>query len=279
MGDSARSSGTDSDVGAVTQSGDQKASPNDRASSFLERASERFLTAAIKAGRAAWVQNTFITDDTEAIAADASRDLSVAVMDLAAEAAQFKELALPDEIARQVELIKRAVELPVPSAHDAQVELTQTVAALQGMYGKGTYDGKNLGELERTMAESRDPDELLDVWRGWRAVSPPMRQPYARFVSLANEGARDLGFADLGAMWRSGYDMPADEFMLDMDRLWLQVKPLMECRQRHGAPSRSGRSRRPTTSRRCWPSSSMYMGTPSSLRVRCTEARQCPLGR
>ena len=149
MGDSARSSGTDSDVGAVTQSGDQKASPNDRASSFLERASERFLTAAIKAGRAAWVQNTFITDDTEAIAADASRDLSVAVMDLAAEAAQFKELALPDEIARQVELIKRAVELPVPSAHDAQVELTQTVAALQGMYGKGTYDGKNLGELEQ----------------------------------------------------------------------------------------------------------------------------------
>ena len=39
-----------------------------------------------------------------------------------------------------------------------------------------------------------------------------MRPDYARFAELANEGARELGFKDLGAMWRSGYDMPADEF-------------------------------------------------------------------
>ncbi len=35
-----------------------------------------------------------------------------------------------------------------------------------------------------------------------------------------------MGFADVGAMWRSNYDMPPDDFAKEMDRLWLQVRPL-----------------------------------------------------
>ena len=35
---------------------------------------------------------------------------------------------------------------------------------------------------------------------------------YTRLVEIANQGARELGFADTGALWRSGYDMPPDEF-------------------------------------------------------------------
>src|SRR3546814_19751308 len=45
-------------------------------------------------------------------------------------------------------------------------------------------------------------------------------------VGIANAGAGELGFADTGAMWRAGYDMPADEFAVLTDRLWDQVKPL-----------------------------------------------------
>ncbi len=203
------------------------------AASFVKRANEQLFRLSIKAGRAAWVQNTFITDDTEALAADASRELSAAMMALAAEATRFNGAALPDDLARQIELIKLSLGLPVPSAYDAQVELTRTSAALRSMYGKGTYNGKSLVELSRTMAESRDPDELLDAWSGWRTISPPMREPFARFVSLANEGARDLGYADLGALWRSGYDMPADRFEEDLERLWLQVKPLYDALHAH----------------------------------------------
>ena len=40
-----------------------------------------------------------------------------------------------------------------------------------------------------TMASSRDADELLELWQGWREVSPPMRPLYARLVELANQGA------------------------------------------------------------------------------------------
>src|SRR5690606_31009035 len=71
-------------------------------------------------------------------------------------------------------------------------------------------------------------DELLDVWTGWRTVSPPMRDDFTRMVTLMNEGARDLGFADVGAMWRSNYDMDPDAFAAELDRLWGQVQPLYE---------------------------------------------------
>ena len=53
-----------------------------------------------------------------------------------------------------------------------------------------------------------------------------MRQEFARYVELGNKGARELGFADMGAMWRSKYDMPPDAFAKELDRLWEQVRPL-----------------------------------------------------
>ena len=45
-------------------------------------------------------------------------------------------------------------------------------------------------------------------------------------MDLANEGARELGFKDNGAMWRAKYDMDPDAFARELDRLWEQVKPL-----------------------------------------------------
>ena len=84
-------------------------------------------------------------------------------------------------------------------------------AGMERKKGKGEYctngdedDCMALGDLSRIMAESRDAKQLRDIWRGWRTVSPPMRDKFERFVELANKGAREMGFADVGAMWRSG---------------------------------------------------------------------------
>jgi peptidyl-dipeptidase A len=198
------------------------------ASSFLARVNARLLDLSIKANRAAWVQATFITDDTEELAADGQRELIAATMAFAAEATRFDGSVMPEDVARQLELIKHSVSLPAPRALEAQVELTRTVAALEGVYGKGRYNGKDIGELSRVMAESRETDELLDAWRGWRTIAPPMRERFARYVSLANEGARDLGYPDVGALWRSGYGMAPDQLAAEVDRLWLQVKPLYD---------------------------------------------------
>src|SRR5262249_166359 len=105
-------------------------------------------------------------------------------------------------------------------------------ASMEGVYGKGKYkpagasEALGLEELAKTMAKSRDPKELADVWKGWHAIAPPIKKVFVRYVALANKGARELGFADTGAMWGSKYDMPPDAFAKEVDRLWEQVKPL-----------------------------------------------------
>ena len=188
----------------------------------------------IDAGRAAWVQSNFITDDTTAIAASAQTVVIGATMELATEAARFDGVALPAETRRKLLLLKTSMGLAAPADPALQAELAGITTSMESTYGKGVYcpgDGEDcldLPQMERMFAESRDTDELLDLWTGWRTISPPMRSPYVRFTELVNAGARDLGFTDLGELWRAGYDMPPDEFTVELERLWNQVRPLYE---------------------------------------------------
>jgi len=203
------------------------------ARSFVEAAEKRLLDLTIKASRTSWVQANFITDDTEIIAANADRELNAATTELSAAAVRFSKLKLPEDVARKLMLLKLSLDLPAPRNAAEQAELSAISASLQSDYGKGRWcpEGQQgkclaLGQMERILAESRDPNELLRVWRGWRTISPPMRKRYERLVELGNKGARELGFADLGALWRSKYDMPPDAFSAELERLWQQVRPL-----------------------------------------------------
>jgi len=207
---------------------------------FVEDAEQRLLELGTRAGRAAWVQANFITDDTERIAADLNKDLISASMALAKAATRFDGMPLPPAISRKLMLIKLGpLPLAAPSDPRLQTELTQIASALEAAYGKGKYcpggstDCMDINAVTKVMAESRKHDELLDVWRGWHSISPPMRPKYTRFVELANEGARELHFTDLGAMWRSAYDMPPDAFASELDRLWGQVRPLYDALHAH----------------------------------------------
>jgi peptidyl-dipeptidase A len=201
------------------------------AKAFIEAAENHLQGLAIKSDRADWVQQNFITEDTEQIAAEAKKNLIAAVTDDAIKAKRFDALKLPDDVRRKFELLRLAVELPAPSDPAEQTELTDIAAAMESTYGRGKYcpagaDCLDINAITRIMAQSRDPQRLLDVWRGWHAISPPMRAKYERFAALANKGARAMGFTDLGAMWRSSYDMPPDAFAAEVERLWKQVAPL-----------------------------------------------------
>ena len=201
---------------------------------FVDDAEVRLLEVWIDAARADWVQANFITDETTAIAASAQTVVIGATMELATEAARFDGVALPEETRRKLLLLKTSMGLAAPTDPALQAELAGITTSMQSTYGKGVYcpgDGEDcldLPQMERMFAESRDTDELLDLWTGWRTISPPVRSPYVRFVELANAGARDLGFTDLGELWRAGYDMPPDEFTVELERLWSQVRPLYE---------------------------------------------------
>ncbi|MEO8126757.1 MAG: M2 family metallopeptidase [Bryobacteraceae bacterium] len=203
------------------------------AKKFLDEADARLLALTNEAGRAAWVQSNFITDDTEALSALANeRQIAVAV-ELAKAATRFDKVTLPPEMARKMKLLKLSLTLAAPSNDKERSEVTRIASSLEGTYGKGKYCAGgdkskclDLQDITKIMANSRDEKELKDVWKGWRTVSPPMKTDYTRLVQLANKGARELGFADTGAMWRSKYDMPPDDFAKELDRLWEQVKPL-----------------------------------------------------
>jgi peptidyl-dipeptidase A len=214
----------------------QSAPSADEAREFVEEASSRLLQLSTEASRAEWVKSTYITDDTEILAAHADQAMLDANVRYAKQAASFDEPGLPPEVARELKILKLALTTATPSDPKEGEDLTRTITSMEGAYGKGKYcppgapSGQakclDIEDITRIMAESRDPAQLLDVWRGWHAVSPPYRQDFARYVALANKGARQLGFADNGAMWRSGYDMPPDDFAREVDRLWEQVRPL-----------------------------------------------------
>ena len=200
---------------------------------FLEAAESRMRELVIDLGRAQWVQATYITEDTELLAAKAFEQVIGAAMALAKEATRFDGLELEPVDRRKLGLLKLALDLPAPSDEESQAELAQIAASMESRYGRGRYcpeDGecRDLGELSRTMAASQDPQELLEAWVGWRTISPPMREQYQRFAELGNLGAAELGFSDLGAMWRAKYDMEPDAFTAELDRLWDQVRPLYE---------------------------------------------------
>ncbi len=207
----------------------------EEARQFLERAESELLQLSNEASQAAWVQSTYITLDTEALAAKANERLISASVRLAKEAAKYEKASLPEDLQRKLKLLKLAITLPAPSDPAEAAEMTKLAASLESVYGKGKYcpggDGKkclNIDEITRIMATSRDPKQLLEVWQGWHSIAPPMKKDFARVVEITNKGARELGFADTGALWRSGYDMPPEEFSRELDRLWEQVKPLYE---------------------------------------------------
>jgi len=185
----------------------------------------------LKAARAEWVANTYITFDTEELTAEADEANAVATRDLAMQARPYEQLRLPADVRRKLLLLKLSLAAPPPPDPRQTTELSRITTGLQADYGRGTYCKTpdhclQITDIERILATSRDPAELLDAWQGWHRISVGMRDRYARFVTLANAGARGFGFSDVGVLWRSGYDMPADSFAVEIDRLWTQLKPL-----------------------------------------------------
>jgi len=203
------------------------------AEKFIAHTETLLNELSVKLARAQWVQATYITDDTEALAADSNDRLIAAQTKLAEQVKRFDGLKLPPVLARKFLLLKLQL-FSLPDAKQRE-EFTKLASSLEGDYGKGKYcpkTGKNagkclaIGDVEKIMASSRDPEELKDVWAGWHSIGAPMRERYARYMAMQNQGARELGFKDMGAMWRSNYDMTPEQFSAETERLWKQVEPL-----------------------------------------------------
>ena len=201
---------------------------------FFDQAERALLADAVESQRADWIYSTFITRDTEELSATAQARLIASTVRYAREGSHLPPASMDPTTARKARLLPLSLPLLAPSDAALAQELTRRVASMQGNYAKGRHTPRGQSEpvdlqgLSRILIENREPALLEDVWTGWHRVGRTIRPDFERYVELANLGARELGFADTGAMWRSKYDMPPDAFAREIDRLWEQVRPLYD---------------------------------------------------
>ncbi len=199
---------------------------------FVLRVEAEGAELAVQVNRAQWINATYITEDTDALAAEFGTRSTELGVRWAKEAARFDGVeGISFEVRRKLDFLKQGLVLPAPEREGAAEELNVIATRLQSQYGKGrgTMKGEELSgsEMEAARGVVRDPEVLQEMWVSWHdRVGGPMRGDYERMVAIANEGAKELGYRDVGVMWRSGYDMEPGAFADEMDRLWYQVKPL-----------------------------------------------------
>ncbi|MEI2794378.1 M2 family metallopeptidase [Pseudoxanthomonas sp. F11] len=221
----------------ATDSAATPAAPQgETADQFIARVNDEFKKMYPEMTAAQWLSSTYINDDSQLLAAKGNERYLTQLNSWIEQAKKFEGQQMSPETARAIQLLKLATAMPAPKDPAKLAELTQIATRMEGTYGAGTYctgEGeakkcRQLGELEDVLRSSRDYDAQLDAWQGWHTIAQPMRKDYTRFVELVNEGSKEMGFADTGEMWRSGYDMTPAEIAAETDRLWGQVKPLYE---------------------------------------------------
>ena len=225
------------------------------ADAFVQRAEKTLGDFSVYEAKVAWVNSTYLTEDTDWLAARAGAESVQQSVSLAKEAATFDTVeGLSFDTRRKLDTLKQMMVLPAPATAGSAEELATLATGLQSAYGKGkgTYKGQPTPgvELEALMGTERDPEVLKEMWTSWHAVGKPMRADYVRLVGIANQGAKELGFQDLGAMWRSNYDMKPEEFAVLTDSLWGEVKPLydqLHCYTRRALNRKYGDAVQPAT--------------------------------
>ena len=225
------------------------------AKEFLEDAEKELSEFSAHAYKVFWVKANFITEDTAALEARVGAEGAKMSTRLSNQAKRFKELALPADMKRKLNSLLRGSNFPAPDDEAATVKLAKIMSDLDGAYGKGRFeinvedqriidildatgDGTldqeapngaiHLGQASDIIAKSDDPELLQTIWDGWRTISKSMKSDYADMVKIINRGSKELGFEDAGNLWRAGYDMDAEAFSKEADRLWGQVKPLYD---------------------------------------------------
>ena len=226
------------------------------ADAFVAAAEKEIGDFSVFNAQVSWINNTYITEDTDAVAARVGAQGTEMAVRLATEAAKYMQIpTLSFDTRRKLDFLRGGLVLPAPTAPGAAKQLNDITTRLNSTYGKGkgSLNGQpiNGSDIEAEMGTNRNPDQLKEMWDSWHSnVGGPMRDDYAQMVEIANKGARELGYADVGAMWRSQYDMPADDFAKLTDKLWAQVKPLydeLHCYTRTKLNAKYGESVQPAS--------------------------------
>ena len=212
------------------------AAPAESADAFIARVNRIIEEDTPEVTSAQWLSSTYINADTQRVAAAANERWLTAHNAFVEQAKTYDEAAQSPATARALHILKTNAAMPAPRDPAKLRELTGIATRMEATYGAGKWcrDGKtakdclDIGQISEILADTANSsyEQQLDAWQGWHTISPPLRKDYQRFVELTNEGAREMGYANTGEVWRAGYDMTPAEFQAETDRLWNQVKPL-----------------------------------------------------
>jgi peptidyl-dipeptidase A len=129
---------------AMAFAADPKATPAE-ARKFINDAEQKLLLLGVDSSRADWIKSTYITDDTEAIAAKLDEKAIAATVEYAKQATRFDGLKLDPETARKLKLLKLSLTIATPADARESAELTRIVTGMEGTYGKGKYCPRRSG--------------------------------------------------------------------------------------------------------------------------------------
>lgn len=228
---------------------------------FIADVNRRYMDIYRETNAAQWAYVTYINEDTALLASKANERMMAFEKEILAEARAFKDKPMSASTAKAYTNLTLGKTLLPPDTPAERAELAKLGTDMEGIYGAGKYcktsqenhssnkqECRDLNQLSEVLVKSRNYDELLDAWTGWRTVAPSYKKEYSRFVEIANAGARAYGFSDMGASWKSGYDMPAADFEAEVERLWSQVEPLyksLHCKVRADLAKHYGRDKVP----------------------------------
>ncbi|MGI9246434.1 MAG: M2 family metallopeptidase [Steroidobacteraceae bacterium] len=224
------------------------------ADEFVARLNREFADIGLELNAAGWTQATYINVDTQLLSARTNERFLESFSKAVGESKAFAAQPMSAPSRRAIDLLKLGVAAPAPDDPAKRAELATILARMEAKYGEARYckpgakECRDEVQLKAVLEKSRDYGELLDAWQGWHDQAKGLRTDYARYVELANEGARELGYDNLGAMWRSGYDMPADDFTQEAARLYQQVEPFyrdLQCYARKKLADRYGEDKVP----------------------------------
>jgi peptidyl-dipeptidase A len=234
---------------------------NKSADAFIADVNQRYMDIYRETNAAQWAYVTYINEDTALLASKANERMMAFEKEILAEARVYKDQPMSAPTAKAYINLTLGKTLLPPDTPAERAELAKLGTDMEGIYGAGKYcktnqknhsgnkqECRDLNQLSEVLVKSRDYDDLLDAWTGWRTVASSYKKEYSRFVEIANAGARAYGFSDMGASWKSGYDMPAKNFEAEVERLWSQVEPLyksLHCKVRTDLAKHYGKNKVP----------------------------------
>ena len=207
----------------------------EEAHAFVAEAEKELSEFAVINSRAQWVNATYITDDTDALAAHFGTIGTEMSVRFANEAAampsvpgpRLRHQAQARHIARRAGASgadhRRRRRRAQHHLDPPQLDLRQGPRNARRQADDRQRPRGEDGHGPQPGPAAGDVDELARPMSAGRCAPD-----YARLTEIANQGAKELGYPDTGAMWRSRYDMPPDEFAAMTDRLWNEVKPLYD---------------------------------------------------